>query len=260
MREPHGDATVAVMTSTDISHDLQGRTALVTGATSGIGRAVAVALAAHGAHVLVHGRDAERGAEVVRAITDMGGHARFLAADLTDAADAQRLADAAGDVDILINNAGISRWAPTGALALGDYDKMFDGNVRAPFMLVGTLAPKMAARGRGAIVSISSMAGAIGMPGGAAYGATKAALAAMTRSWAAELGGRGVRVNAVAPGPVYTPTPSGPEFIRQLGASTPLERAAQPEEVAEVVAFLVSDRASYITGATIAADGGRTVI
>jgi NAD(P)-dependent dehydrogenase (short-subunit alcohol dehydrogenase family) len=248
------------MTSTDTLYDLHGRTALVTGATSGIGRAVAIALAAYGADVLIHGRDAERGAEVVQAIVDAGGRARFLAADLTDSADAQRLADAAGDVDILVNNAGISLWAPTGALALDGYDKMFDGNVRAPFVLVATLAPKMAARGRGAIVSISSMAGDIGMAGGAAYGATKAALEAMTRAWAAELGGRGVRVNAVAPGPVYTPTPSGPEFIRQLGATTPLDRAAQPEEIAEVVAFLVSDRASYITGTTVAADGGRTAI
>jgi len=248
------------MIATDTQYDLQGRTALVTGATSGIGRAVAIALAAHGADVVVHGRDPERGAEVVQAIVDAGGHARFLSADLTESADAQRLADAAGDVDILVNNAGISRWAPTGALSLDDYDKMFDGNVRAPFVLASTLAPKMAARGSGSIISISSMAGDIGMPGGAAYGATKAALSAMTRSWAAELGSRGVRVNAVAPGPVYTGTASGPEFTRRLGETTPLDRAAQPEEIAEVVAFLASDRASYITGATVAADGGRTAI
>ena len=241
-------------------YDLEGRTALVTGATSGIGRAVAIALAAHGADVVVHGRDPERGREVVQAVVDAGGRARFIAADLNDSADTQRLADVAGDIDILVNNAGISRWAPIGTLSLDDYDRMFDGNVRAPFVLAGALAPKMAARGRGAIVSISSMAGDIGMPGGAAYGATKAALEAMTRSWAAELGGRGVRVNAVAPGPVYTSTPSGTEFIRELGAATPLERAAQPEEIAEVVAFLASDRASYITGATIAADGGRSAI
>jgi NAD(P)-dependent dehydrogenase (short-subunit alcohol dehydrogenase family) len=248
------------MTSTDTQYDLQGRTALVTGATSGIGRAIATALAAHGADVLVHGRDPQRGAEVVDAITAAGGTARFVAADLTDSADAQRLADAAADADILVNNAGISLWAPTGHLALDGYDRMFAGNVRAPFILVATLGPKMAARGRGAIVSIGSMAGDIGMPGGAAYGATKAALEAMTRAWAAELSASGVRVNAVAPGPVYTATPSGPEFTRQLGATTPLDRAAQPEEIAEVVAFLVSDRASYITGATVAADGGRTAV
>jgi NAD(P)-dependent dehydrogenase (short-subunit alcohol dehydrogenase family) len=104
------------------------------------------------------------------------------------------------------------------------------------------------------------MAGNIGMTGGAAYGATKAALEAMTRSWAAEFSPSGVRVNAIAPGPVYTPTPSGPEFIKALGETTPLDRASQPEEIAEVVAFLASPRASYVTGATVAADGGRTAI
>src|SRR6202008_324803 len=116
----------------------------------------------HGADVVVHGRDPERGAEVVQAILDAGGRAGVLAPDLTDRADARRLADAAGDIDILVNNAGISVWAPTGALDLDDYNKMFDGNVRAAFVLTGTLAPKMAARGRGTIISISSMAGEIG--------------------------------------------------------------------------------------------------
>jgi NAD(P)-dependent dehydrogenase (short-subunit alcohol dehydrogenase family) len=108
--------------------------------------------------------------------------------------------------------------------------------------------------------SLGSMAGGIGLVGGAAYGATKASLAAMTRAWAAEYSASGVRVNAIAPGPVYTPTPSGPEFITALGETTPMHRASQPEEIAEVVAFLASPRASYITGATVAADGGRTAI
>jgi NAD(P)-dependent dehydrogenase (short-subunit alcohol dehydrogenase family) len=216
----------AGMTSTDTLYDLQGRTALVTGATSGIGRAVAIALAAYGADVLIHGRDAERGAEVVQAIVDAGGRARFLAADLTVTADAQRLADAAGDVDILVNNAGISLWAPTGALALDGYDKMFDGNVRAPFVLVATLAPKMAARGRGAIVSISSMAGDIGMPGGAAYGATKAALEAMTRAWAAELGGAAFASTPSRRGPC-TP-PRRPGRSSSGSAAPPLPSIAPP--------------------------------
>jgi NAD(P)-dependent dehydrogenase (short-subunit alcohol dehydrogenase family) len=239
---------------------LSGQKALVTGATSGIGRAVALQLARDGADVLVHGRDAARGAETVDAITAAGGMARFVAADLGDAMDVQRLANDVGDVDILVNNAGISVFRPTADLDIDTFDKMFATNVRAPFLLVAAIAPKMAGRGSGSIVSVSSMAGHVGLSGGAAYGATKAAIESMTRAWAAEFSATGVRVNAIAPGPVYTSTPSGPEFIKALGETTPLNRASQPEEIAEVVAFLVSPRASYVTGATVAADGGRTAI
>jgi NAD(P)-dependent dehydrogenase (short-subunit alcohol dehydrogenase family) len=240
--------------------DLHGQKALVTGATSGIGRAVALQLARDGADVVVHGRDAARGDETVEAITAQGGTARFVAADLSDVADVARLATESGDVDILVNNAGVSVFGPTADLDVDTYDRLFDGNVRAAFFLVAAIAPGMAARGRGSIISLSSMAGSIGLSGGAAYGATKAALASMTRAWAAEFGPSGVRVNAVAPGPVYTPTPSGPEFIKALGETTPLNRASQPEEVAEVVAFLASQRASYVTGATLAVDGGRAAV
>jgi NAD(P)-dependent dehydrogenase (short-subunit alcohol dehydrogenase family) len=246
--------------STMPQNNLAGQRALVTGATSGIGRAVAMELARDGAEVLVHGRDAARGAETVEEITAAGGKARFVAADLGDPADVRRLADEAGDVDVLVNNAGISVWGPTGAFDLDAYDAMFASNVRAPFVLVGALAPGMAERGHGAIVSVSSMAARVGMAGGAAYGATKLALEGFTRSWANEYGAAGVRVNAIAPGPVYTPTPSGPEFIRALGETTAFKRASQPEEIAEVVAFLVSPAASYMTGATVAVDGGRTAI
>jgi NAD(P)-dependent dehydrogenase (short-subunit alcohol dehydrogenase family) len=241
-------------------HLLQGQRALVTGATSGIGRAVALQLARDGAEVLVHGRDAGRGAETVQEITAAGGMASFVAADLSEPGDVERLASDVGDVDILINNAGISRFAPTAEFDVAAFDNMFASNVRAPFFLVAALAPGMAARGHGSIVNLSSMAGGVGLAGGAAYGATKASLEAMTRAWAAEYSASGVRVNAIAPGPVYTPTPSGPEFIRALGATTPMHRASQPEEIAEVIAFLASPRASYITGTTVAADGGRRAI
>jgi NAD(P)-dependent dehydrogenase (short-subunit alcohol dehydrogenase family) len=246
--------------ATTTQDGLEGQRALVTGATSGIGRAVALQLARDGADVLVHGRDAARGAETVKEITDRGGKASFVAADLADAADVERLASDVGDVDILINNAGISAFGPTAEFDPGVFDKMFASNVRAPFFLVGALAPGMAARGHGSIVSLSSMAGGVGLVGGAAYGATKASLEAMTRAWAAEYSASGVRVNAIAPGPVYTPTPSGPEFITALGETTPMHRASQPEEIAEVISFLASPRASYITGTTVAADGGRRAI
>ncbi len=246
--------------STDHRDDLHGRRALVTGATSGIGRAVALRLARDGADVVVHGRDAERGRETVDAITAAGGSARFVAADLGDTADTRRLAEEVGDVDILVNNAGISVWGATADFDVAAYDAMYASNIRAAYILVAALAPGMAERGDGSIVGVSSMAADIGMKGGAAYGATKAAVEAMTRAWAAEFSASGVRVNAIAPGPVYTPTPSGPEFIRALGETTAMDRASQPEEIAEVVAFLASPAASYVTGATVAADGGRTAI
>jgi len=243
-----------------VQNNLEGQRALVTGATSGIGRAVARQLAHAGAEVIVHGRDAARGAETVEEITVAGGKANFVAADLGDTAEVQRLARDVGDVDILINNAGIALFAPTAEFDASSFDRMFASNVRAPFVLVAAFAPGMAARGQGSIVSISSMAGGVGLVGGAAYGATKASLEAMTRAWAAEYSASGVRVNAVAPGPVYTPSPSGPEFITALGHTTPMQRAAQPEEIAEVVAFLASPHASYITGTTVAVDGGRRAV
>src|SRR3982074_2086765 len=248
--------------STMSQNGLTGQRALVTGATSGIGRAVALQLARDGAEVLVHGRDAARGAETVEEITAAGGKASFVAADLGDAADVQRLAREGGGVDILLNTAGIALFAPTAEFEVAAFDKMFASNVRAPFFLVAAFAPGMAARGRGSIVSVSSMAGGGGVVVGgvAAYGATKASLEAMTRAWAAEYSASGVRVNAIAPGPVYTPTPSGPEFIAALGETTPMHRASQPEEIAEVIAFLVSPRASYIAGTTVAVDGGRRAI
>jgi NAD(P)-dependent dehydrogenase (short-subunit alcohol dehydrogenase family) len=246
--------------STITQNNLEGQRALVTGATSGIGRAIALQLARDGAEVLVHGRDAARGAQTVEEITAAGGKASFVAADLGDTADVQRLASDVGDVDILINNAGISRFGPTAEFDVSVFDTMFASNVRAPFFLVAGLAPGMAARAHGSIVSVSSMAGGVGLVGGAAYGATKASLEAMTRAWAAEYSPSGVRVNAIAPGPVYTPTPSGPKFITALGETTPMRRASQPEEIAEAVAFLASPRASYITGTTVAADGGRRAI
>jgi NAD(P)-dependent dehydrogenase (short-subunit alcohol dehydrogenase family) len=245
--------------STTQSNNLKGQRALVTGATSGIGKAVALRLGLDGAEVIVHGRDAERGSEVVDAITAAGGSARFEAADLGDADDVRRLAKVVGDIDVLVNNGGFSLWGPTSDFDIDKFDAMFATNVRAPFLLVGAFAPGMAARGNGSIINLSSMAGRIGLAGAAAYGATKASMASMTQAWAAEYSPSGVRVNAIAPGPVYTEG-SQDDRIAALGATTLVDRAAKPEEIAEVIGFLASPRASYVTGAVVAADGGRTAI
>ncbi len=239
--------------------DLHDQKALVTGTTSGIGRAIALQLARDGAEVIVHGRDAGRGAETVDAITAEDGRARFVGANLSDPSDLQRLVKDVGDIDILVNNAGFSWFGATADLDVDTFDAMFASNVRAPFFLVAAFAPRMAAKGKGTIINVSSMAGQIGLAGAAAYGATKASLSSMTRAWAAEFSPRGVRVNAIAPGPVYTGG-AVPERIEALGVTTLLKRAANAEEIAEVVAFLASPRASYVTGAIVAADGGRTAI
>jgi NAD(P)-dependent dehydrogenase (short-subunit alcohol dehydrogenase family) len=239
--------------------NLQGQKALVTGSTSGLSRAIALQLARDGAEVIVHGRDAARGAQTVEMIRADGGSARFVAADLSDPANIERLAEETGEIDILVNNAGFSKWGPTADLDVATFDAMFAANVRAPFYLVAAFAPGMAARGSGSIINIGSMAGSLGLAGGAAYGATKAALASLAQGWAAEFSPRGVRVNTVAAGPIYT-RPEARELFDTLGATTALKRAADPAEIAEVVAFLASPRASYVTGAIIAADGGRTAI
>src|ERR1700752_352293 len=199
--------------------DLDGLSALVTGATSGIGRAVAEELGRHGAEIVVHGRDAGRGCAVVDAITAAGGKACFVAADLTDPAQLDHLAEQAGPVDVLVNNAGFAWFGPTAELDVPTFDRLFAANVRSAYFLVAALAPKMAARGSGSNFSLGSMAGQIGLTGGAAYGATKAALVAMTRSWAAEFSPSGIRVSAIAAGPVLT---NGAASARTeaLGATT----------------------------------------
>jgi NAD(P)-dependent dehydrogenase (short-subunit alcohol dehydrogenase family) len=237
--------------------DLEGKVALVTGATSGIGKAAALQLAVQGASVIVHGRDVTRGVAVVAEIENRGGSARFVGADLREAMEVLRLAGEAGPVDVLVNNAGVPWFGPSAKLAANTLDQLFAANVQAPYLLVSVLAPKMVARGHGVIINIASRAGTVGQADSAAYGATKAALASFARSWAAEYGPAGIRVNAVSPGPVYTGAAKR-ELFDASGKTTLLGRAAEPSEVAEVIGFLASPRASYVTGTNIAVDGGRT--
>ncbi|SEQ54924.1 SDR family NAD(P)-dependent oxidoreductase [Microlunatus flavus] len=246
--------------------DLLGRTALVTGATSGIGRAVALTLAARGAHVVVSGRDAERGDATVAAVRAARGTADFVAADLTDAASARELARRAtelgdGHVDVLVNSAGIFPFGPTAETTPEDVDRVLAVNVTAPYFLVAALAPAMAARGNGAVVNVTTMVAEFGAAGMGLYGASKAALVLLTKSWAAEFGPSGVRVNAVSPGPTRTEgTAAMGEALDQLAAAGPAGRPGQPEEIAEAVAFLVGDAASFVHGAVLPVDGGRTAV
>ena len=243
----------------DAARSLEGLTALVTGATSGIGRAVAEEFGRLGAEVIVHGRDIVRADDVVHAILAEGGRARFLVADLESVCEAQGLARESDPVDVLVNNAGFFQYGATEDLDVASFDRLFATNVRAPYFLVAALAPKMAARGGGSIINVGSMAGQIGLAGAAAYSATKAALASLTRTWAAEFSSGGVRVNTVAAGPVYTAIQSADQ-TEAIGATTLMHHAAEAQAIANVIAFLASPKASYVTGAILAADGGRTAI
>ena len=244
--------------------DLKGKTALVTGSTSGIGRATAVALAARGAHVLVVGRNEERAKEVVAEIENNGGSATFQLTTLDDLKSAQQLVDWAieagdGHVDILINNAGVALLGPSNAATETEFDETFALNVKIPFFLVSSLAPAMAERGWGSIVNVSTMVASFGQAGMALYGASRAALELLTKAWAAEYGPSGVRVNAVSPGPTRTRMMEGvpDEMVQHLAAMAPAGRVAEPEELAAAIVFLASEDASFVHGVTLAVDGGR---
>ena len=228
-------------------------TVLITGGTSGIGRAAAQLFARQGASVIVTGRDEARGREVA---AETSG--RFVRADLASPEDIQRLAAAAGDVDVLVNNAGYWELGPSEQTTEAGFDAMVAVNFRGPFFLTAALAPKMAERGHGSIVNVSTMVAARGAAGMAAYGASKAALEALTRSWAAEYGPAGVRVNTVALGPSRTEvTESMGEMLDTLAAASPLGRANEPAEVARVIAYLAGEQARPITGTVLAVDAGR---
>src|SRR2546422_9511143 len=241
-------------------------TALITGGTSGIGRAAANKLAQLGVHVIVVGRNAERGAKTVAEIRAAGGEADSISSDLRDASSAREVARRAielgnGHVDILINNAGIFPFGPTHETTEEVFESVYSLNVKAPYFLVAALAPLMAKRGKGAIVNVSTMVADYGVAGMSLYGSSKAAINLLTKAWAAEYGPSGVRVNAVSPGPTRTEgTDAMGPGLEKLAAQAPAGRPATADEIAEAIVFLATDRASFIHGAKLAVDGGRTAI
>jgi NAD(P)-dependent dehydrogenase (short-subunit alcohol dehydrogenase family) len=241
-----------------------GRTALVTGSTSGLGVAIASALASEGAFVVVSGRDKERGDDVVAGIRSRGGRAEFVAADIgAGQAEVSRLAEeataaAGGHIDILVNNAALLLMPrPTADLPEQSLRDAFSVNVFAPFLLTGLIAPAMAKRGYGAVVNIGSITGLRGGDGSAVYDATKAVMHSFTRSWAAEFGPAGVRVNAVAPGPIATERQAEfTEHVAPVLSRIPSRRMSTPDEVAAAAVFLAGDDAANIHGAVLSVDGG----
>ncbi|MGL3198237.1 MULTISPECIES: SDR family NAD(P)-dependent oxidoreductase [Curtobacterium] len=239
------------------------RTALVTGASSGIGEAIARELAAAGITVAVHGRDEERTRAVAADIERLGGRAVPIVADLSaSAADVRAFAAAARDllggrVDILVNNAGVYPGGPTEALPDDVLDALLATNIRAPHVLVGALAPAMAARGGGNVVNIGSWMARIGVPFMALYPATKAAVEQLTRAWAAEYGPHGVRVVTVAPGATATPgNADSADVLAAMTQGTPAGVPVQPIDIARAVRWAVSDEAAFLHGGTIDVDGG----
>ncbi|MEU8980373.1 SDR family oxidoreductase [Streptomyces sp. NPDC048309] len=249
-----------------MSGRLQDKTALVTGSTSNIGRAIAEAFAAEGAHVVVSGRHRERGAQVVAEIQAAGGRADFVEADLDGSARAsQDLAERAretlgGRIDILVNNAGIYPGATTTATDEETFDRVYAVNVKAPFFLTAAVAPAMAQAGGGAIINLGSWVARLGIPIGALYSSTKGAVETLTRAWAAEFGPSGVRVNAISPGVIVTRTAgqSEPHPGEAMMKGTPAGDVGGPDAIAHAAVWLASDEAAFVHGTVVDVDGGRT--
>ncbi|MEV5170592.1 SDR family oxidoreductase [Streptomyces flaveolus] len=251
-----------------MSGRLRNKTALVTGSTSNIGQAIAEAFAAEGAHVIVSGRNRERGARVVEGIRASGGRADFLAADLDGSAEAsQDLAARAretlgGRIDILVNNAGIYPAPATTATDEKTFDEVYGVNVKAPFFLTAAVVPGMTQAGGGAIINLGSWITRMAVPVAALYSSTKGAMETLTRAWAAEFGPLGVRVNAVSPGVIAPPAPEGgePHPGEVMMKGTPAGGMGTPDAIAHAAVWLASDEAAFVHGTVVDVDGGRTSV
>jgi NAD(P)-dependent dehydrogenase (short-subunit alcohol dehydrogenase family) len=245
---------------------LAGRRALVTGSTSNIGRSVAVAFAAEGAHVIVSGRDEVRGKEVVAAIQADGGRADFVRADLdgTSTASHELAAQASGHlggpIDILVNNAGIFPGASTLETDDDTFDRVYAVNVKAAFFLTQAVAPEMIENGGGVVLNLGSWIARLGIPVGALYASTKGAIETLTRAWSAEFGPQGIRVNAISPGVIRTPDLAPeqeyPGDAMMLG--TPAGHSGHPYAIAAAAVHLASDESWFTHGVVLDVDGGRT--
>jgi NAD(P)-dependent dehydrogenase (short-subunit alcohol dehydrogenase family) len=245
--------------------ELENNVALVTGGTAGIGLESARLFLREGAEVVIAGRDEARGKgalDELAAATVRPGQVRFIQADLSDLNSVRDLAGAAGAVDILVNNVGAFPVAPTLDQSVEGFETIFDTNVRGVYFLVAALVPGMIAKGHGSIVNVTTMAAHAGVPGASVYSASKAAVSSLTRTWAAEFGPKGVRVNSVAPGPTRTAgvLVEWGEGIEDIAKTLPLGRTARAQEIAETILFLASDRSSYMTGSTLHVDAGATAI
>jgi 3-oxoacyl-[acyl-carrier protein] reductase len=233
---------------------LDGRTALVTGGSRGIGRAIAAELANAGAQVVIGYRSS--GDEAEEAAGEIG--CRFVQADVSDPEEAKRLVDEAGEVDVLVNNAGVTRDGLLARMSDEDWDAVLDTNLRGTFNTCRAVTRGMMKRRAGAIVNVSSIVGVRGNPGQTNYSASKAGIIGFTKALARELGSRGVRANVVAPGYISTRlTNELPDELKDaMLANTPLGRFGDPEDVAGAVRFLCSDAAAYVTGEVLLVDGG----
>jgi NAD(P)-dependent dehydrogenase (short-subunit alcohol dehydrogenase family) len=242
---------------------LAGKNALVTGATSNIGKAIAVGFAAEGAHVIVAGRNKERGDEVVAGIRAAGGRADFVAVDLDGSkATANALADEAtrllgGRIDILVNNAGAIDGTRTTETDEETFDLVYKVNVKSPYFLMAAIAPAMVQAGGGVVINLGSWVARLGIPIGAVYAASKGALETLTRAWSAEFGPAGVRVNAISPGVVHGDIAPEDHPAAAMMTGTPYGSIGTPDAIAHAAVYLASDESTFIHATTLDIDGGR---
>lgn len=245
---------------------ITGRTAIVTGATKGIGKGIAQVLSGAGANVVVSGRDAQTGAAAAEELSGLAGAVRYVQADVAREADCERLAAAAveqfGSIDIVCANAGMFPEVPLEQLTAAQIDEIFAVNVRGAMLTVRACLPQLEASGRGRVILTSSITGPItGYPGWSHYGATKAAMLGFMRSAAMELAPKGITVNAILPGNIATGglDEMGADYLASMIDSIPQRRLGDVADIGHAALFLAADEAAYVTGATIVVDGGQVL-